>query len=140
MDKSIYYTHSINKSLTRKTLTGETYGITSTKADKSQIIPVCEVVQKEIALFNSNGKFYFGGDKPLVDNTVRRFFIEYTQKADLPQIRIHDLRHSFVSMLIHLGANFMVVADLIGDTVEQVTKTYGHLYQEDKLSIIAKIK
>lgn len=43
-------------------------------------------------------------------------------------------------MLIHLGANFMVVADLIGDTVEQVTKTYGHLYQEDKLSIIAKIK
>lgn len=43
-------------------------------------------------------------------------------------------------MLIHLGANFMVVADLIGDTVEQVTKTYGHLYQEDKLSIIARIK
>jgi integrase len=133
-------TIKINKSLTRKTLTGETYGITSTKADKSQIIPVCEVVQKEIALFNSNGKFYFAGDKPLADNTVRRFFIEYTQKADLPQIRIHDLRHSFVSMLIHLGANFMVVADLIGDTVEQVTKTYGHLYQEDKLSIIAKIK
>ena len=84
--------------------------------------------------------FYFGGDNPLADNTVRRVFLEYTKKADLPQIRIHDLRHSFVSMLIHLGANFMVVADLIGDTVEQVTKTYGHLYQEDKLSIIARIK
>ena len=38
------------------------------------------------------------------------------------------------------GANLMVVADLIGDTVEQVMKTYGHLYQEDKLNIIAKIK
>lgn len=130
----------VNKSLTRKTLTGDTYAITSTKADKSQNIPVCEVVQREIANYKPSGNFYFGGDKPLADNTVRRTFVNYTQMAGLPQIRIHDLRHSFVSMLIHLGANFMIVADLIGDTVEQVTKTYGHLYQEDKLSIIAKIK
>lgn len=130
----------INKSLTRKTLTDETYGITSTKADKSQNIPVCDVVQREIKVYKANAPFYFGGERPLADNTVRRVFLEYTKKAGLPQIRIHDLRHSFVSMLIHLGANFMVVADLIGDTVEQVTKTYGHLYQEDKISIISKIK
>jgi integrase len=133
-------TIKINKSLTRKTLNDDTYGITSTKADKSQILPVCEVVQREIANYKAKGKFYFGGDTPLGDNTVRRKFLEYTEIAGLPQIRIHDLRHSFVSMLIHLGGNFMVVADLIGDTVEQVTKTYGHMYQEDKLSIIARIK
>ena len=52
---------------------------------------------------------------------------------------MHDLRHSFVSMLIHLGANFMVVADLIGDTVEQVTQTYGHVYDSDKFKIIAML-
>jgi len=34
----------------------------------------------------------------------------------------------------------MVVADLIGDTVEQVLKTYAHLYESDKLDIISKIK
>lgn len=130
----------VNKSLTRKTLTNKTYDITSTKADKSQTIPICDIVQREIQIYKSSGTFYFGGDKPLADNTVRRTFLEYTKKAGLPQIRIHDLRHSFVSMLIHLGANLMVVADLIGDTVEQVTKTYGHLYQEDKLNIISKIK
>ncbi|MFQ9738883.1 MAG: hypothetical protein ACLR06_15010 [Christensenellaceae bacterium] len=54
-------------------------------------------------------------------------------------IRIHDLRHSYVSMLIHLGANLMVVADLIGDTVEQVTKTYGHMYETDKRAIVEKL-
>lgn len=129
----------INKSLTRKTIDDSTYGITSTKADKSQTIPICEIVQKEIKNYKGNSPFYFGGEKPLADNTVRRMFIKYTQQAGLPQIRIHDLRHSFVSMLIHYGANLMVVADLIGDTVEQVMKTYGHLYQEDKLNIIAKI-
>jgi len=83
--------------------------------------------------------FYFGGDKPLASTTVKRVFDKYCNKADVEIIRIHDLLHSFVSMLIHLGANLMVVADLIGDTVEQVMKTYGHLYQEDKLNILSKI-
>lgn len=129
----------INKSLTRKTITNATYEITSTKADKSQTIPVCKIVQDEIALYNGGSPFYFGGDKPLAANTVRRAFDNYCIKAGVEKIRIHDLRHSFVSMLIHLGANMIVVADLIGDTVEQVMKTYGHLYQEDKLNILSKI-
>lgn len=129
----------INKSLTRKTRSDSTYEITSTKAEKTQNIPVCKIVQKEIASFEGSSPFYFGGEKPLASTTVERKFKAYTAQAGLPQIRIHDLRHSFVSMLIHLGANLMVVADLIGDTVEQVMKTYGHLYQEDKLNILSKI-
>ena len=129
----------INKSLTRKTKSDSTYEITSTKAEKTQNIPVCKVVQEEIASFEGLSPFYFGGDKPLASTTVKRMFDGYCKKAGVEIIRIHDLRHSFVSMLIHLGANLMVVADLIGDTVEQVMKTYGHLYQEDKLNILSKI-
>ncbi|MBQ3020315.1 MAG: hypothetical protein IJD77_07010 [Clostridia bacterium] len=47
---------------------------------------------------------------------------------------------TIISMLIHLGANLTVVADLIGDTLQQVTKTYAHLYEEDKQKIIAQIQ
>lgn len=130
----------INKSLTRKTKSDSTFEVTSTKAEKTQDIPVCEIVQKEIAAYEGKAPFYFGGDKPLASTTVKRAFDGYCKKAGVEIIRIHDLRHSFVSMLIHLGANLMVVADLIGDTVEQVMKTYGHLYQEDKLNILSKIK
>ena len=71
---------------------------------------------------------------------MRRAFRLYCEKAGVPIIRIHDLRHSFVSMLIHLGANFIIIAELIGDTVEQVIKTYGHLYESDKYDLISKIK
>lgn len=130
----------INKSLTRKTKSDSTFEVTSTKAEKTQNIPVCEIVQKEIASFEGLSPFYFGGDKPLASTTVKRVFDKYCVQAGVEIIRIHDLRHSFVSMLIHYGANLMVVADLIGDTVEQVMKTYGHLYQEDKLNILSKIK
>ena len=129
----------VNKSLTRKTKSDSTFEITSTKAEKTQNIPVCKTVQKEIASYKGDDPFYFGGDKPLASTTVKRVFDNYCNQAGVEIIRIHDLRHSFVSMLIHLGANLMVVADLIGDTVEQVMKTYGHLYQEDKLNILSKI-
>ena len=131
---------TFDKSLARKTLTNATYEITTTKEDKEQVIPVCEIVQEEIKKYKPTGKFYFGGDKPLADNTVRRKFIEYTQMADLPQIRVHDLRHSFVSMLLHLNASFMTCAFLIGDEVTQVIETYGHLYSEDVSNILSKIK
>lgn len=130
---------NFDKSLTRKTLTGDTWAITTTKEDKEQVIPVCKIVQDEIKAYKAQGKFYFGCDKPLGDNTVRRKFLEYTEMAGLPRIRIHDLRHSFASMLLHEGSSFMTVAFLIGDEVNQVIETYGHLYHQDVLDILSKI-
>ncbi len=129
-----------NKSLTRKTIDKSPFKITSTKEDKVQTIPICDVAKKELLNYKGQAPFFFGGEKPLAENTIRRVCDKYTELANLKRIRIHDFRHSFVSMLIHLGANFTVIADLIGDTVEQVTQTYGHMYESDKLSVIAKIK
>ena len=129
-----------DKSLTRKTFSNEPYSVTSTKTDKVQEVPICQVVQDELKNYKGESPFFFGGEKPIADNTLRRVFQNYCKKAEVPIIRIHDLRHSFVSMLIHLGANFMIVAELIGDTVEQVIKTYGHLYESDKYDLISKIK
>lgn len=109
------------------------------KRPKVQETPICSVVQEELKTYKGESPFFFGGENPLAEMTVSRVFGKYCKKAEVKVIRIHDLRHSFVSMLIHLGANFIVVADLIGDTVEQVTKTYGHMYESDKLAIIDKI-
>ena len=130
---------NVSKSITRKTIGQETWKVTTTKANKSCKIPICSVVQNEIKKYKPEGKFYFGGNRPLPETTVTRVFNKHIEIAGVKKIRIHDLRHSFVSMLIHLGANLMVVADLISDNLEQVIKTYGHLYEEDKLNIIAKI-
>lgn len=50
------------------------------------------------------------------------------KKAEIPCIRIHDLRHSHVSLLIDLGFSPHLIAERIGDTVQMVNSTYGHLY------------
>lgn len=129
-----------DKSLTRKVLDkSKTYEITSTKAEKDAIIPICKTVQNELQQYPGESPFFFGGERPLAENTVTRRFDEFCKKADVPRIRIHDLRHSFVSMLIHMGTNYNVIADLISDTVEQVIKTYGHLYESDKQKVVDEI-
>ena len=133
---------TIDKSVNRRTFGKGAWEITSTKANKTCTIPVCKPVQEEIKKYTppKDGKFYFGGEEPLAPTTVERIFKKYTEIAGLPSIRIHDLRHSFVSMLIHLGASVFTVAELISDEVEQIHKTYGHLYEEDKINILSKIK
>jgi integrase len=130
---------SFTKTYSRKTHDGTPYTITNTKNEKKAATPICKPLQEILKEYEGQKPFFFGGENPFAENTVRYRFLGYCEQAGLEPIRIHDLRHSFASMLIHLGANMMVVADLIGDTVEQVMKTYGHLYEEDKLDIISKI-
>ena len=76
--------------------------------------------------------------KPIATPTPppRRRSDIYTEEAGLPRIKIHDLRHSYVSLLIHKGANLAVIASLIGDSFEQVTNTYGHMYESDKINAV----
>ena len=129
-----------NKSLTRKTLDNNPYKITSTKTEKTAITPICEPLRKILQEYPTpKGKFLFGGEKPLAENTLTRAFNKYIELAEVKQIRLHDLRHSFVSMLISLGAPLPLVADLISDTLQMVTQTYAHLYPSQKQEIISKI-
>lgn len=139
----------ITKTLTRKSLNraeGETYAITPTKAYKEDALPICPAAERALNeymrtdSYDPKAKFLFGGDKPLAENTITRTFKRYTAEAGLPEIRMHDLRHSFASMLIHHGANLSVVADLLNDTLEQVTKTYAHMYDSDRISVLSSIK
>lgn len=81
----------------------------------------------------SQSVFFFS--KALIYGNMRRAAAE----VGLPRIRIHDLRHSHVSMLIDLGFSAFVIADRIGDTVQMVNNTYGHLYPERKGAVASRL-
>lgn len=51
-----------------------------------------------------------------------------SEKAGVERIRVHDLRHSHVALLIELGYRTHAIAKRIGDTPEEVNRTYAHLY------------
>ncbi len=59
--------------------------------------------------------------------------------SGVKRIRVHDLRHSHVSLLIELGYRTHAIADRIGDTPEMVDKTYAHLYPNKGVQIAREL-
>jgi integrase len=61
-------------------------------------------------------------------NVLRRSFYPILNRADLPRIRFHDLRHTAASLLLMLGENPKVVQERLGHARVEVTlNTYSHV-------------
>jgi integrase len=48
-------------------------------------------------------------------------------RAGLPDLRLHDLRHSFASFLVNRGVSLYVVQGLLGHATTRYTQRYAHL-------------
>jgi integrase len=69
--------------------------------------------------------FYFG--KSLLEREIKN----YAAKANLPPIRVHDLRHSHASMLINMGFDPLEISERLGhESVKTTLDTYSHLYPD----------
>lgn len=51
------------------------------------------------------------------------------KRAGLPELRIHDLRHSFASFLVNGGRSLYEVQKILGHTQVRTTQRYAHLSQ-----------
>ncbi|MEG3003383.1 MAG: tyrosine-type recombinase/integrase [Anaerorhabdus sp.] len=54
----------------------------------------------------------------------------------LPMTRIHDFRHSHVSMLINSEADTFTIAERLGHSKQMVENVYGHLFPSKKKEIL----
>ena len=62
------------------------------------------------------------------ERNMRHVFKRMLQTAGLRQIRIHDLRHTFASLLLQQGESVVYVKEQLGHASVQITvDTYGHL-------------
>jgi len=62
------------------------------------------------------------------ERNVRHVFTRLLERAELRQVRIHDLRHTFASLLLQQGESIVYVKEQLGHASIQVTvDTYGHL-------------
>ena len=52
------------------------------------------------------------------------------ERADLDEVRIHDLRHTFASRALALGESLPMIGKLLGHTQVQTTARYAHLANE----------
>jgi integrase len=71
---------------------------------------------------------------PLDERAVlRRFQDRILKKAHVPKMRIHDLRHSAVAILMAQGVDARSISELLGhSSVAFTLQVYGHLMEETK--------
>jgi integrase len=62
------------------------------------------------------------------DNFRKRVFYSLLNEAGLRKVRVHDLRHTFASLLLQQGESPVYVKEQMGHSSIQVTvDLYGHL-------------
>jgi integrase len=106
----------------------------TTKQRKIHRVPISQDVvaivrQRQLVVPRGN-PWLFPGDavgKPVRE--IRRFWIKVQREADLPDVRIHDLRHTFASLLVSGGASLEIIGRLLGHSQMQTTQRYAHLME-----------
>jgi len=76
----------------------------------------------------ATGEFLFPGKvpgQPVAE--VRRWWDQIRQRAGVPDARIHDLRHTYASVLASAGLSLPVIGALLGHTQPSTTARYAHL-------------
>ena len=74
--------------------------------------------------------FLFPGDvegQPVIE--LKRFWARMRARAEIPDVRIHDLRHTFASLLVSGGASLEMIGKLLGHTQSGTTQRYAHLIE-----------
>lgn len=89
--------------------------------------------RKVAALANRKGKYLFGDYSPVSNCMIREHFLADLETACLPHMRIHDLRHSYVSLLWDTGVPIPEISKRIGHSSPKVTmECYAHVFDKDQ--------
>ncbi len=87
----------------------------------------------------SSERFLFGYDVPIAATTLERHKNKYCKLAGVKQVRIHDFRHSHVSLLINMGLSDFDIAKRLGHSRDMVNNTYGHWFKQNQLLLVDKL-
>ena len=78
---------------------------------------------------------------PLYPGTLNTYMIKALKRAGLPKFRMHDIRHTFASLMIARGVPIKVVQELLGHTTIQMTlDTYTHVMPGMKEGAMEQLK
>lgn len=89
----------------------------------TQVISLLRKLQKE-----ATTPYLFPGKvpgKPVQD--IKKAWKTIRNRANLPDVRLHDLRHTHASHLVSSGLSLSIVGKLLGHTQASTTQRYAHL-------------
>lgn len=76
---------------------------------------------------------------PITKSYMHNEMTRGSKAAGVKRIRIHDLRHSHVSLLIEMGFGAVAIADRVGHESIDITYRYAHLFPTTQQAIAEKL-
>ncbi len=102
----------------------------NSKSGKSRAVPLTDAALNVLDQIGTEGEYdhVFVNAKTGKHYThIRHTWIRLRNKAGLPWLRLHDLRHTFASMLVNSGQSLYAVQQCLGHADSRVTQRYAHL-------------
>ena len=151
--KDIDFNHktlSVKKQITDRAGTIKDFHFSAPKTKSSiRTLPINKVLLNDLKMLKKedskihgfNDNYFVAGDAfPISSNTLSNRKNINCETAGVPQIRLHDFRHSCASLLINNGANVTLVAHYLGHTkIEETLNTYSHMFNTALDSLITVI-
>ena len=75
----------------------------------------------------------------ITKNYLHREMSRGAKEAGIKRIRIHDLRHSHISLLIEMGHSAVAIADRVGHESINITYNYAHLFPSTQTDMAVKL-
>ena len=76
---------------------------------------------------------------PITKSYLHREMDRGAKEAGVKRIRIHDIRHSHVSLLINMGFSATAIADRVGHESIDITYNYAHLFPSKQAEMADKL-
>lgn len=77
---------------------------------------------------------------PIHPSNILKHFHKTLEAAELPKIRVHDLRHTCATLMLDAGIPLVTVSKILGHSSVAVTaKIYAHALDKSKASAIATL-
>jgi len=96
--------------------------VTGTKSGRNRKIPINDTLYALLVRLYGNN----GSGRILSCPGVYYGFKKAARLADIPEVRLHDLRHTFATRLIESGVDIITTRDLLGHSKSAITERYTH--------------
>jgi integrase len=105
-----------------------------TKQGTAHGVPLSEaavrVLQDVMQVRQAGSEFVFPGADGGPRRSVHNAWIRICKAASIDGARVHDLRHTYASVLASAGLSLPVIGALLGHTVPATTARYTHLFED----------
>ena len=104
----------------------------TTKQRRLHRVPVSSAVTELLKKRHSPSRstFIFAGENGQALTDVKRTWAAVIRNAEITNVRLHDLRHTFASIAVSQGQSLPIIGAMLGHSQTQTTARYAHLFDD----------